>query len=174
MSSLHSDIQDLARRLQAEAYSAHRPHPEVTRPSTSDVIDRYLVTNTRWYLEKVVDQINGCYQCTCYDACLVMIRRMLETLIIEAFEHAGIDSKIRNQQSGTFFYLSKLIDSTLTESTWNLGRRAKKALPNLKNIGNQSAHDRRHIATRRDIDSKRGDINAAVRELVGLADLKQK
>jgi len=103
-----------------------------------------------------------------------MIRRLLETLIIEAFEHERIDSKIKHQHDDTFFNLSRLIDCALAESKWNLGRRAKKALPELKGIGNQSAHDRRHIATRRDIDSKRSDINAVVKEFVGLANLKRK
>ena len=130
-----------------------------------------LVRNTRGYIERVANQINGAYENGWYDACAVMIRRLIETLIIEAFECHKIAGKIKNA-SGDFFYLRDLIDKTLAESAWNLGRNAKQALPKLKDIGDKSAHSRRYIAQRGDIQPLLSDIRTVVQELLYVAGLK--
>jgi len=100
-----------------------------------------------------------------------MIRRLVETLIIEVFESYGIAARIQNS-SGDFLYLSELISKTLTESAWNLGRNTKTALPRLKDIGDQSAHSRRFVAHRSDIDRIIPDLRTVVQELTLLAQLK--
>jgi hypothetical protein len=135
------------------------------------VISFALVRETRGYLEKITHQINGTYSNGWYDACAVMIRRLIETLIIEVFEKHGIANNIQNQ-NGDFYYLSDLISATLSENTWNLTRNAKQALPKLKDIGDKSAHSRRFNAVRNDIDKINSEIRVVVQELVYLAGLK--
>ena len=130
-----------------------------------------LVKGTRGYIKSVVNQINSTYENACYDACSVMIRRLIETLIIEAFEHYKIADKIKTP-GGDFFYLSDLITHTLNEKSWNIGRNAKQALPKLKSVGDLSAHSRRHVAHRSDIDKIMSDLRTAVQELIYLANLK--
>ena len=76
------------------------------------------------------------------DACAVMIRRLLETLIIEVYEHHSLAHKVKNQ-SGDFLFLGDLIDQCLQETAWNLSRDCRTYLPKLKDIGNKSAHSRR-------------------------------
>jgi hypothetical protein len=100
-----------------------------------------------------------------------MIRRLIETLIIESFENNNIAQAIKNQ-SGDFFYLSDLISKTLSEPSWNLSRNARQALPKLKDIGDKSAHSRRFNAVRNDIDKIYPEIRLVVQELVYLAGLK--
>lgn len=135
------------------------------------VIGFALVRGTRGYIEKIVHQINGTYSNGWYDACAVMIRRLVETLIIEAYEAHRLSAKITNS-SGDFFYLSDLISITLSETSWNLSRNAKKSLPKLKDIGDKSAHSRRFNAIRNDIDKVHSDLRVVVQELVYLAKLK--
>ncbi|GAI02150.1 unnamed protein product, partial [marine sediment metagenome] len=72
-------------------------------------------------------------------------------MIIEVFESHKIESKIKNP-NGDYLYLGDLITKILNEQSWNLGRNARKALPRLKDIGDQSAHSRRFVAHREDID----------------------
>src|SRR5271169_6741499 len=100
-----------------------------------------------------------------------MIRRLIETLIIEAFEKHKIDSQIKDGQ-GNFLFLSGLIPATLNETSWNLGRNTRKALPKLKDLGDLSAHSRRYNAIREDIDALIPDIRIVVQELLYLASLK--
>lgn len=135
------------------------------------VLAKSLVKGTRGYIESVANQINSTYENACYDACAVMIRRLVETLIIEAFEHHNIADKIKNPMED-FFHLSELITHTLNEKSWNIGRNAKQAMPKLKSIGDLSAHSRRHLAHRSDIDNIMSDLRTAVQELIYLAGLK--
>jgi hypothetical protein len=160
-----------SRVIQNEADQVWRP-PEEGLPSRQEmVLPRSLVKNTRGYIEINVNQINSTYENGCYDACAVMIRRLVETLIIEAFEYHKIADKIK-AQGGHFLYLSDLITCTLDEESWNLSRNAKQALPKLKSIGDLSAHNRRYNAHRADIDKVIPNLRIIVQELIYLAALK--
>lgn len=162
-----------AAAIKAEIASLAGPLPE-GQPSESDqVVYRSLVRNTRSYIEAVANQINGTYERGWYDACAVMTRRLIETLIIEAFEAKGIAHKIKGP-SDDFFYLRDLISACLTETAWNLSRNCKKSLGRLKDVGDRSAHSRRFVAHRNDIEPLRADIRSVVQELVAIADLKTK
>jgi len=147
------------------------PPDEGLLAQTQIVLSRSLVRNTRGYIEKVANQANGCYENGWYDGCAVMLRRLIETLIIETYEKFRIADKIQTPQ-GDFFYLRDLINNCLTEPQWNLSRNCKVALPKLKDLGDKSAHSRRYIAQRGDIDPILLDVRLVVQELVYLAGIK--
>jgi hypothetical protein len=147
------------------------PPEEGLRSATQSVLPFSLVRDTRGYIERVTNQINGTYENGWYDACAVMIRRLLETLIIEVFEHHKLEANIKNS-TGDFFYLKDLIDKCLQQTAWNLTRNCKQAMPKLKDIGDKSAHSRRYNAQRGDIDPLLADIRVVVQEFVYLAELK--
>src|SRR5438309_8681453 len=90
-----------------------------------------LVQANRGYLVTVGRQMNGCYAKGWYDACAVMIRRIVEIAIIEAFEAKGIASRIKDA-SGNYVHLSDLIGHALDEAAWSLSRNARKYLPQLR------------------------------------------
>jgi hypothetical protein len=161
-----------AQAIHAEVQTQVGPPEEGLAAGTQSVILTSLVRGTRGYIEKVANQINGTYENGWYDACAVMLRRLIETLIIEAFEHHGIAHKIQNSATGDFFFLRDLVAATLNESAWNLGRNARQALPKLKDIGDKSAHSRRFTAQRGDIQPLLSDIRTVVQELIYLANLK--
>jgi hypothetical protein len=131
-----------------------------------------MVSGTRGYIESTAFQINGCYENGWYDACAVMMRRLVETLIIECFEQHGLSSRIQRPQTGEFFMLSDLINAAMNESTWNLGRNTRRGLPKLKSIGDQSAHSRRYNAHREDLDKVSDHFRIVCQELLYLANLK--
>jgi len=160
-----------SKAIQDEVNQFWRPPAEGLPSRQEMVLAKSLVSGTRGYIESVVNQINSTYENACYDACAVMIRRLIETLIIEAFEQHKIADKIKTP-AGDFFYLSDLITQILNEKSWNIGRNAKQALPKLKSVGDLSAHSRRHIAHRSDIDKIMSDLRTAVQELIYLANLK--
>ena len=99
----------LAKNLQVEAPKAFLPPSEGTKPSSEQVLPHAVVRGTRGYIERVCHQINGSYENGWYDACAVMMRRLIETLIIEAFEHHKLDNKIKNASTGDFFFLRILL-----------------------------------------------------------------
>jgi hypothetical protein len=162
---------ELARAIQEDVPKRGRPPDKPTPPETDQVLPNSLFTGTQGYLEKIAFQVNGCYEQGWFDACAVMMRRLLETLIIEAFEHHQIAHKIKNG-NGDFVYLADLINATLAETPWNLSRNAKRALPKLKEIGDQSAHSRRFIAHRSDVERLRGPMRTVTQELLMIAGLE--
>jgi len=167
------DALALAKKLKASAPKSFVPPSEGTRPANEFILPFALVRGTRGYVEKVVNQINGCYEKGWFDGCAVMMRRLVETLIIECFEKHGIANKIKNPVTGDFLYLGDLVDKTLQENAWNLGRNTKLGLPRLKSIGDQSAHSRRYNAHREDVDKVSNDFRIACEELLYVSGLKK-
>jgi len=167
---LHGAIA-LAAELQRSASDVLKPPSEIAPSRDEPVIYMAMVRGTRGYIVKVADQINGTYSKGWYDACAVMLRRLLETLIIECFETHKIDGRIKDT-NGNYLFLRDLVDATLRESSWTLGRNVRAILPKLKDIGDKSAHSRRYNAHREDIDKLSKDIRDTVQELVALARLK--
>ena len=164
-------VAEIARGIQHDAHRLLGPPPEGVIPSAQEVLPRSLFKHARSYIVRVVSQINGTYDNGWCDACAVMIRRLLETLIIEVFEHHSIGAKIKNA-NGDYFYLSDLIAKTLTEPSLTLTRNCKRALPGLKDVGDKSAHSRYFNATTIDIQQIRTDLRVAVEELLHHAGLK--
>lgn len=165
------NIFSVAKAIQVDITKELGPPEEGLRSTTQSVIPISIVRGTRGYIERVTNQINGAYENGWYDACAVMIRRVLETLIIEAYEKHSMAPKIKNA-AGDFLHLRDLIDKCLQETKWNLGRNCKQAMPKLKDIGDKSAHSRRYNAHRGDIDPLLADIRLVVQEFVYLAGLK--
>ena len=165
--ALQSAVGDLQSRIREEL----RP-PSDSQPSPNQPILPFsLVKGTRGYIETVSHQINQTYTVSCYDACAVMIRRLIEILIIECFEHHCLSPKIRNND-GDYFLLGELINRFLDESTWSLGRNTKRGLKKMKTIGDQSAHSRHFNARRQYVDDIVMDLRVAVEELLYIAGLK--
>jgi len=125
----------------------------------------------RGYLVSVGRQMNGCYASGWYDGCAVMMRRLLESSIIEAFEARKLDAKIKNSATGDFFQLTALVGTSLAEPTWNLPRNVKKELAGLKDLGHRSAHNRYYLATKPDIDKHVSAYREAVEAFLHLAGL---
>ncbi len=162
-----------SKAIQDEVDNLWLPPPESIRHRGEMVIPNSYVKRTRIYIETVVYQINGTYEHACYDACAVMIRRLIETLLIEAFIKSGIADQIKTP-SGDFPSLSNLINYALNETSWHLTRNTKQSLSKLKNIGDLSAHNRFYNAHRADIDKIIDDLRISVQELIHAADLKQR
>lgn len=135
------------------------------------VVPMELVEGTRPYIEKIARQVNMTYAAQCYDACAVMLRRLIETLILEVFETRGIADLI-TLPNGDNMQFGALIDKTCAEKSLRLGRNQKRELPRLKLIGDKSAHDRRYNAIQNDIESFKDDIRGVVQALVYLANWK--
>lgn len=101
-----------------------------------------------------------------------MVRRLVEVLIIEAFEHKRIADKIKDKND-SYLRLEELVHLSIDEPSFNLCRNTKTALKKLKTIGDQSAHSRRYNARREYIDEIIDGLRVAAEEFLYLAGMKK-
>jgi len=126
---------------------------------------------TRSYIEKIARQINGCYQFGFYDGAAVLVRRVIETLLIECYEHLRIDGKIK-RSDGNYPMLAELIKGAVDNGHLSLGRESKKVLKDTKTVGDRSAHNRRYTAVKADLDNIKYGVRLVLDELMHLSELK--
>ena len=136
-------------------------------PNNSDFIPLSIFLNTRGYIEKIGEQMISSYDVGIYDGCSVLMRKLLELLIIEIYEQHQVDSKIKDS-SGHFYHLGDLITLVTNEPSWNLSRNCKQAMKSIKKIGDLSAHNRRFIARKLDMDKIKEDVRIVFEELIHL------
>jgi len=141
----------------------------IPKATDSKYLPFEIFSDTRGYITKLAEQTINSYDLKLYDACSVLTRKLIEILIIECFEKHGIESLIK-KSDGSFYYLSDLITELLKEPKWNLGRNTKQSLPKIKKNGDLSAHNRRYIARRSDIDKLKDDLRIVIEELIHIVD----
>jgi hypothetical protein len=117
------------------------------------------------YLRQIVFEINRCYRSGSYNACSVIMRRLLETLIIQVHEKKGTTASAKNA-SGAYFHLEKLIDDLVGTNPFNLTRNSLDALPRLKRIGDWGAHNRNILIRETDIENIKADARVCFEELL--------
>ncbi len=154
----------------------------ITGPQKPDIdqntgyIPKPVWADTRFYIERTAEELNGCYQCGFYNGASVLLRRLIETLLIEAYEQLKRGAEIR--QDDNYFMLKDIINRAVAPSGLPLGRDSKKALKNAltdaKTIGDRSAHNRYYMATQSDLDRLQSGIRLVVEELIQLGDLKKR
>jgi hypothetical protein len=129
--------------------------------------------NTRGYIEEVCRELNGAFRSAYYNAAAVMLRRLLETLVIEAYEHLNRESEIKDG-GGNYLMLSDLAERASGEGGHrglNLGRDSKRALKDARNVGNWSAHARRFLAHAGDLTKFQDGVRVLVQEMIQIAEL---
>lgn len=165
MSRFARDVLSAFTRLKRSADESTQPPLEGAKPKTARVIDPSSVAETKGYLEKIAVQINGTYENGWYDACAVMLRRFVETLIIETFIAKGIEGRIKDP-NGDFLTLQILIDKARSDPDLNISRNTKKVLLRLKKLGDLAAHNRRFIARRSYFDELFEDLHLDMQTLI--------
>jgi hypothetical protein len=166
MVDLDSDSSTLLEQLKAVAFhvdsdlaaavESKRAHPTSHGPFFLPVD---IVPNGTY--RRVLEEVNRCFESQCYNACSAMLRRLIESLIIEAFEGQKIEAKILCD--GEYLELRALIGKATTEL--KLGRNTRDALPKLKFFGDLSVHSRRNLVRKDDLARIHGEIRVALEEL---------
>lgn len=138
---------------------------EIELHPTNSLIDLSLLDGTPYYIRKIAEQMSCCYDNGLYDACLVMMRKLFETLIIECYERYSSVLEIKDN-NGNFYYLSDLIPLYLASTHWSVSRNFEKHIKNVKKYGDLSAHNRRFFAKKSEIDSFKFDLRQSMQEII--------
>ena len=119
----------------------------------------------RNYLLKVAQQINSSYENNLFDACALMMRRLLEILLIHCFEEAGIEDKVQDSD-GNYQNLKTLINKAKSRTEIQLTSDVKKDIDDFRELGNLSAHRVKYNCRKDDIRPLRIAYRAVVEELL--------
>lgn len=136
------------------------------------IFDIALVQDTRPYIEKFAKQANTCYENECYDACMVMLRRLIEVLIIDCFEAYKLQDKIKDSD-GHYFFLKDLINRFSEEINFPKSRNICGSLKSLKKLGDIGSHGK-NLVQKQDIDQSQKDIRFCIQELISISGLSLK
>lgn len=123
----------------------------------------------RSYIISILNQINTSYNIKNYDCVAVMVRRLMESLIIDIYILKGKSSEVRNGDS--FMMLEKLITKFVGDSIVVLSRSLPKNMSKIKDLGDRAAHDRAYITSQLDIDDNKTIFRVTINELLKLANI---
>jgi len=124
----------------------------------------------RQYLIKAAQQINAAYENNLFDACSLMMRRLLEILLIHCFEAKGIEDRAKDEE-GNYQNLKMLINKAKTFSEISLSNDVKKDIDSFRELGNLSAHRVKYNCRKDDIRVLRVEYRAVIEELLYVAGL---
>lgn len=147
--------------LQAEIELAET---ETIRGGEAPFLPEDLIEERHFVLKKVLWEANQTYSSACYNSCAAMIRRLTETLIIEAYEHHHIRHLIIDA-NGDYLGFKDLISKASNQTDFKLTRETKRVLPDLKFFGDIGAHNRMAIVRKQDLDRLHNATRTAIEEL---------
>jgi len=128
--------------------------------------DPNLFTGKDRYLRDITIEINTAFRSGAYNACSVLLRRLLETLIIAAHTRNGTVDMAVNA-SGEFYHLGKLIDDVTQNQLFRLSRNAYEAMPDLKRLGDWGAHNPKVLIRHTDLEPLKPKARLCFEELLG-------
>jgi hypothetical protein len=120
------------------------------------------------FFEKMIDQINGTYHFHYFDACAVLSRRLMESLIIKVYLSKGRETEIKDADN-KFKGLEFLIAKISSDYRDKLGRESSNTMTKVKEVGDTAAHDKTYLTIQADIDEIKTKYRKVIYELMILA-----
>lgn len=135
------------------------------------ILPESLYLNTRGYIEQLARQINASYENNIFDGCAVLMRRLLEIVLIHAYENHKLENAVKDG-SGNFLPLESIIDDAKSNPTLSLSRDSKGCLDVFRKLGNFSAHKIHYNCRRSDIAPRVLEYRALIEELLYKAGIR--
>jgi len=140
-----------------------QPHP-TPAPAIESFIDPEIFNDCPPFIKYLIPQINGCWDRQWYEACALIIRRLLESLLIYLYDKRGWGAEIRDQDG--YMGLQKLVDKICGDGRIGLDKRCQQGLKHFKQFGDIAAHDFRVRIRKTDLEQKRGNLRLACEQLI--------
>jgi hypothetical protein len=131
--------------------------------SSNEILDEALFLGKRGFLDKLIKQINHCYQSNCYDACAVLMRRVFEIVLILAYEKLGMQNQIKDH-NGDYIMLERIVANAIQNQRLNVSR-TKKEYDDIRDTGNFAAHKIHYNTRKSDIDAIKQKYRVCLEEL---------
>ena len=135
-----------------------------------EVIPTSITAATRPFIEAMARQINGSYQTEMFDCTAVMMRRLMESLLIECYVFSKTETAIKNGKD--FKMLADIVATTRSGLHVRLSRGSDKILDDVKDVGDRAAHHRHYTTKKQDIDGISARFRALLVELLNASNIK--
>lgn len=135
------------------------------------IVPASLLQKERSFLSSLIQQINASYENNIFDGCAVLMRRLLEILLILAYQEKKLDHAVQDA-NGQFKQLNDIIDDAIVNKSLALSRNTKDGLHVFRKLGNFSAHKIYYNANRKSIESMILDYKATIEELLYKSNLR--
>jgi len=139
--------------------------------SLDSILPESLYLVGRSYIESIAKQINASYEHNIYDGCAVLMRRLIEILLIHAYEKLGIAQSIKDS-NGNYYLLERIVQDAISNSSLTLSRNTKDCLDKFRTLGNFSAHKIFYVCKPSYIQEVILDYRATIEELLHKSGLK--
>lgn len=126
---------------------------------------------TRRYFEEITRQINGSYEFALYDCAAVMMRRLMETLLIEIFISRSRADEIK--VGNNFMALEEIMKRAFADNSLHWNRNSKRDAEAIKRLGDVAAHDRTSLTHKNDIDDLSQRYRRLIQELLHLIGIQK-
>jgi hypothetical protein len=118
------------------------------------------------YITRLVPQVNGAYECEWYEAAAMVLRRIMETLIIELYTRRGWTQDVQDPDTNEFLMLKPLINKLNGDARLRMQRRTIEGLEMVKLLGDAAAHDFRIRIRKPDLDRIQSAVRLTCERLV--------
>lgn len=118
-------------------------------------------------------QVNASFENHLFDCCAVVMRRLMEVLLVLAYQNLGIESEIMDSSGNRHISLEKIVKNAAQNSALLLSGNAKKDMNLFRDLGNYSAHKIWYNCTQQDIQPHTLKYRALIEELIYKAGLRK-
>jgi len=135
-------------------------------PPSEEYVPAEFFSNLANPFRTVLSEVNACWLSKYWNAALVLVRRLAETLIIEWYEVAGKAGEITDGQ-GLYLRFGDLVGKVKSGQGLNLSVTARRALDKMKILADSAAHNRYFVAREGDLNGMRTELRVFFEELIG-------
>jgi hypothetical protein len=118
------------------------------------------------YISRLLPQLNGAYNNEWFEAAAMILRRFVETLIIELYTRRGCQPEIQDSVTNEYFMLKALIDKLNGDPRFGMQSRVIAGLKAIKELGDMAAHDFRIRIRKTDLDRIQSSARVAIERLI--------
>lgn len=117
-------------------------------------------------LESLNEQLNANYELEYYDCVAVLMRRIMECLLIRAFNKSGCRKEIHDGK--TYSGLESIISRVSKTNGFHLSRGSDRIMLSIKKIGDKGAHSTSYSISKQDVLELSLDFRSLITELANL------
>jgi hypothetical protein len=106
--------------------------PLATSYPTESYLPATIFDGQKPYIIRLIPQINGCFGSGYFEACAMLCRRLIETMIIDLYDQKGWSHELKDSVSKDYFGLKTLVNKISSDPRFGFDSKIQKGLNSVK------------------------------------------